>query len=354
VNVPSRISRAPDPGRLAAVALTFAEGVGPVTRRQMVGAHGTIRRAVEALAPDVAMRAIDRAERAASEATRIGASCVIPDDGAFPVSFNELEDPPLAIWTLGDVVEAAASPAIAVVGTRDSTPYGERVTRSIVAGLARAGVSIVSGMARGIDAMAHRAALDAGGRTVAVLGTGVDVPYPVGHRELHGAIARAGAIISEGPPGARAHAGCFPRRNRLIAALGGATIVVEAGVKSGAMGTVEHALALGRTVGVVPGPVDSAQSEGTNLLIRDGATPITSVADALALLGLSAPGPASVQLDDAVQRKVWDALAKPARTLDVLCMSVGLPARECMTAISALEVRGAIECGMTGEIRRRS
>ena len=280
--------------------------------------------------------------------------CLIPLDEDFPDALRELEHPPRAIWVMGDVASAIAPPAIAVIGTRLNTPYGERVARSIVGGLVRAGVSIVSGMARGIDAIAHRAALDAGGRTVAVLGTGVDVPYPVGHRELHAAIARTGAVVSENPPGAKAHIGCFPKRNRIIAALGAATIVVEAGVKSGAMGTVEHALALGRNVGVVPGPIDSAQSEGTNLLLRDGAAPITCVADALALIGLSSQVAATPALDDRAERRVWEALARPAQTLDILCMNAGLPTRECMTAVTGLELRGVIECALTGEIRRRS
>lgn len=277
---------------------------------------------------------------------------LVPTDEDYPSALRELDRPPTAIWTMGDVVSATALPAIAVIGTRLNTPYGERIARNIATGLARAGVSVVSGMARGIDAIAHRATLAAGGRTVAVLGTGVDVPYPVGHRELHAAIARSGVVLSENPPGASAHPGCFPKRNRLIAALGSATIVVEAGVKSGAMGTVEHALALGRNVGAVPGPVDSAQSEGTNLLLRDGATPIASIADALALIGLSSHVPGTPELDDAAERRVWDALAKPAQTLDILCMSAGLPARECMMAVTGLELRGVIECALTGEIRR--
>src|SRR6202030_1437326 len=155
--------------------------------------------------------------------------------------------------------------------------------------LVRAGASVVSGMARGIDAAAHRTAIEEGGNTVAVLGTGIDVPYPVGHRQLHRSIAEHGLVLSENPPGATPHQGAFPKRNRIIAALAPVTIVVEAGFRSGALNTASQAIELGRTVAAVAGPIDSDKSRGSNQLLRDGAVLIAVPEDALTLLGVSLP-----------------------------------------------------------------
>jgi DNA processing protein len=162
-------------------------------------------------------------------------------DADFPVVLRPVKPTVVALFTLGDR-SVLDGPRVAIVGTREMTGYGERVTRRLAGALARAGVCIVSGMARGVDASAHRAALEVGGRTVAVLGTGVDVPYPAGHRHLHADIAASGLVISEEAPGTRARPGCFPRRNRIIAGLVSLTVVVEAGFKSGAHSTVGHAL----------------------------------------------------------------------------------------------------------------
>jgi DNA processing protein len=239
------------------------------------------------------------------------------------------------------------------VGTRDPSSYAERVTRELCGALARAGAAVVSGMARGIDAAAHRAALDAGGRTAAVLGTGIDVPYPAANAALHAAIARRGLLLSEHAPGERATAGSFPRRNRIIAALAQVTIVVEAGAKSGALITAGHALDLGRVVAAVPGPIDSPRSAGSNELLRDGAVVIASVADAVALLGLERPAAAPRAEVQGDERLVWDALSGGPLDLDTLTARCALPARRCMAAVSALELSGSIEGAMTGEIRRR-
>jgi DNA processing protein len=242
---------------------------------------------------------------------------------------------------------------VAIVGTRDSTPYGERVARALGIAVARAGGCVLSGLARGIDATAHRAALEVGGRTAAVLGTGVDVPYPVGHRELQRRIAASGVVISEFAPGSRAQRGSFPRRNRLIAALATVTVVVEAGVQSGARNTADHALDLGRNVAAVPGPIDSPQSAGANLLIRDGAHVIVTADDLLALAGL-APRAATVAPDASPSEQlVWRSLDAGPLDIDTLTLRSGLPARECLAAVTALEMFGAIECDLTGAIRRR-
>jgi DNA processing protein len=274
-------------------------------------------------------------------------------DEGYPPALLDLRDPPRVLWAIGDRA-TLRPPVVAIVGTRKATAYGERVTREIAGSLARAGACVVSGMARGIDGIAHIAALEADGRTVAVLGTGVDIAYPAGHRPLHARIRAHGLLLSEELPGAHAGPGSFPRRNRMIAALATVTIVVEAGVKSGAMITAGHALELGRTVAAVPGPIDAPQSAGTNSLVRDGATVIAEVADALQLVGLTRPirrHDPTIATDS--ERAVWGALGDGALDVDTLAMRAGLPARECLAAITTLELSGAIECALTGEIRRR-
>jgi len=207
-------------------------------------------------------------------------------------------------------------------------------------------------MARGIDACAHRSALEAGGRTVAVLGTGVDVPYPRGHARLHAQIAEHGLVLSESPAGAAAFRGCFPRRNRIIAALAHVTIVIEAGHKSGALLTAKNALELGRTVAAVPGPIDSPNSAGTNELLRDGAHVIATVDDALALVGF--PAAPELPLPDLTdtERAVWDALGKGACQLDTLAARANMSLRECMSATTTLELRSLVSSGFSGEYRR--
>lgn len=209
-------------------------------------------------------------------------------------------------------------------------------------------------MARGIDATVHRAALDNEGATIAVLGTGIDVPYPAGHRQLHAAIAAKGLVLSENPAGVAAMRGCFPRRNRLIAALGRITIVVEAGLKSGALNTASHALELGRVVAAVPGQIDSEQSAGANQLIRDGAVVITSSADALALLGLAAP--TAERLMPRLPRDeqlVWQTVGFNFLDSDTISHKTGLSPQSCLAAITSLELMGLVECSLAGEIRRR-
>src|SRR5687768_112986 len=274
-------------------------------------------------------------------------------DDEYPAALLDLRSAPKVLWAIGDVAVLRA-PVVAIVGTRKATPYGVRVTREIAGALARAGACVISGMARGVDGIAHTAALDVRGRTVAVLGTGVDIAYPAGHRPLHARIREHGLLLSEELPGAHAGPGSFPRRNRLIAALASVTIVVEAGVKSGAIITANHALDLGRTLAAVPGPIDMPQSAGTNGLLRDGATVIADVADALQLAGLTPPARRpDPEIAGPAERAVWAALRDGALDVDTLTVRAGLPARDCLAAVTTLEPNGAIECALTGEIRRR-
>ena len=270
----------------------------------------------------------------------------------YPQVLEELSIPPDPVYMLGRL-SVLDGPRVSIVGTREPTPYGIRTARSIATAFARAGVCVVSGMARGIDAVAHRSALEQGAPTIAVLGTGIDVPYPVGHADLHRVIAENGLVMSENGPGCKAHQGAFPKRNRIIAALSPVTIVVEGGHRSGARNTASQALELGRTVAAVPGPIDSPQSEGTNQLIRDGAIVIATVDDALALVGARNAAPAAPYQLSEVDGNVWSALSAGPLTVDSLSRKTSLTPRDCLTAITSLEIQGMVESLLTGEVRRR-
>ena len=272
-------------------------------------------------------------------------------DARYPAALEDLPDPPRRLWARGDLA-ILERPTVAIVGTRRATAYAERVTRQLATTLARAGACVISGLARGVDAAAHHGALEVGGATIAVLGTGLDVCFPKGHASLQRDIAARGLLLTELPPTDAAHGGSFPRRNRIIAALARATIVVEAGVKSGALITATRALEMNRTVAAVPGPIDVPQAQGSNELVRDGATVVTSMADALALLGLTAPIRLHEIPEGTSERTVWQALEVGGLDLESLAARASLPAHETLAAVSALELRGLVECALTGEIRR--
>jgi DNA processing protein len=208
---------------------------------------------------------------------------VKPGDASYPAGLFDLEQPP-ALYVLG---ETTTAPAVAVVGTRRCTRYGLTLAEAFGRALAEAGWTTVSGLARGIDAAAHRGTLGVGGEAVAVLGSGIDVIYPQENREIyHSIVEGRGAVMSEYPPGTPPDRWRFPARNRLIAAIASAVVVVEAGEKGGALITARLGAELGRPVFAVPGDVDRAASSGCNLLIRDGAIPALGVGDLIAELEL--------------------------------------------------------------------
>jgi len=253
----------------------------------------------------------------------------------------------------GSLEVLAVKPRVAIVGTRRATAYGLRVTRELTTAFVRGGACIVSGLATGIDGTAHRAALEAGGSTIAVLGTGLDHVFPLAHRDLQRSIAERGLLLTECEPEHHGQWWTFPKRNRIIAALASLTIVVEAPEASGALITAGHALALDRTLGAVPGNIDQPRSSGSNQLIRDGAHAVASIADALALAGLTQPPRTPRGDPQGDDGRIWAALAEGALDLDSLCHRSGLPAAQCLAAVSRLEIAGSIECAMTGDIRRR-
>ena len=341
--------------RVDALALALAPGIGCRAYRERSERFGSAARAFGATVdPRDQSRLRDEAVRFAADAARCGATLLLFGDDVYPAPLLHLVDPPPYLCVLGDL-SVLARPTVAIVGTRRATPYGERVTHALAGALAAAGVCVVSGMARGIDAAAHRAALARGGFTAAVLGTGVDVAYPVAHRSLHASIAERGLVISEFPCGSSAAPASFPRRNRLIAALASLTIVVEAGERSGALITADHALDLGRDVGAVPGPIESPQHVGSNGLLKNGAHHILGAGDALSLLGLADPAsrPDVAATLHGDERAVWIALTDGAMPIDLLTERAALTPRRSLAAVTALELAGLVETLPTGEVHKR-
>jgi DNA processing protein len=310
-------------------------------RRGRAGSEGDRQAALEA-DPDT----IDTSVRA------VGARFVGPSDPGYPASLFDLErDPPIGLFVRGRELTELVQ-AVSVVGARNCSTLGNEVASDIGAGLGRAGVCVVSGAARGIDAASHRGALSAGGTTIAVLGSGIDVAYPKASRQLIDRAAERGAVVSEYAPGVEAEPFRFPARNRIVAALGRALIVVEGARGSGSMISVDHALELGREVFAVPGPVTSPLSEVPLELIRDGATMIRGADDLLADLGFASPAtieaPPELPEDE---RRAYRALAGPSLP-DVVARATGMSIPEAVTALIRLELRGLVR-GVGGRYERR-
>ncbi len=227
------------------------------------------------------------------------------------------------------------------MGARACSSYGSQVARLLGRELAAAGLVVVSGLARGIDGEAHRGALEAGGHTVAVLGCGIDRDYPAAHAQLAARVCEDGLVVSEYAPGVEPAPWRFPARNRIIAGLAVATIVVEARERSGALITADFALEAGREVFAVPGEITSALSAGANALLRLGATPLTSAEDVLESLGVEAAAPVSAELGEA-PRRVLEALEREPSGVDGLVRESGLDAAAVATALAELELAGAV------------
>ena len=259
----------------------------------------------------------------------------------YPPLLAELHDPPDRLYLRGGPASVLAEPSVAVVGARSCSSYGAQVAREISRELAAAGVVVVSGLARGIDGEAHRGALAAGGRTVAVLGCGIDRDYPRAHAHLAGRVAESGAVVSEYPPGVEPSPWRFPARNRIVAGLARATIVVEARERSGALITADFALELGREVFAVPGEITSSLSSGTNDPIRQGATPLLSADDVLGVLGRERPPPPPADLSHDA-RALLGPLSELSRSLDELTRATGLDSARIAAALTELELGGLV------------
>jgi len=362
----------------AALALAGVEGLGPAGARRLLDLHGSPRAVLTraggpgSLDPDPppglrrpGRRVEERLRRVRSvpetrlhELDAAGIRVVRYGGPGYPPILGDLHHPPIVLYLQGPL-PLPVERAVAVVGTRRATEYGRRLARDLAGDLAASGVCVVSGMARGIDGAAHRAALDAGGPTAGVVAGGLDVEYPAAHRSLFAAMRERGVLASEFPPGTRPEAGLFPRRNRIIAALGRVTVVVQAGRPSGALITASHALELGREVGAVPGPVGPEASAGVHALLRDGAAVVTSAADVLELLdGLGGaarvggarcvdpdalPGAGALpDADRAPAGRVWAAVSEGPCPGDVLAERSGLPHPAARALLDRLELAGIL------------
>jgi DNA processing protein len=312
-----------------------------------------------------------------------GIRIVCPQDPDYPELLRELTDPPAVLFLRGEL-KAEDRLAVAIVGTRHPTPYGLRQAERLAAGLAAAGFTIVSGLARGIDAAAHRGALQAGGRTLAVLASGLLRIYPPEHRQLADEIEKQGALLSEALPQQAPLGTSFPKRNRIISGLAWGTIVVEAGTKSGALITAHHAMEQGREVFAVPGRADDRTAQGCNRLIRDGATMVLTPEDVIETLrpmidkpsfglgrrsmeasrsgsravadqhpaktpelwtaagnspnseGTTSPRP--INLSE-IEQKIYQAVAYEPTSIDQIVALTGLPSSQVLATISLLELR---------------
>jgi DNA processing protein len=363
------MSEAPPPtdgALVSALRLALIPGVGPRTRRVLLDRFGSAEAALRAAPSELRecqgigpkltekiVRARDSidAEGEIAWCRRSGVTILLEGTPGYPSYLTQLPDPPGVLFVRGEI-KPQDGMAIAIVGTRHPTPYGLRQAERLAASLARAGLTIVSGLARGIDAAAHRGALSAQGRTIAVLGSGVSNIYPPEHVALADDVARQGAVVSESPPRSEPLPGSFPQRNRIISGMSLGVIVVEAGESSGALITARHAMEQGREVFAVPGRIDDRASHGCHKLIRDGARLLQSPDDVLEELGpLFTPTkrddgqvvhhPAELLLND-VERQVLSAIGGEATSIDEVVRSTGLGVPQVLSTVSVLEVRRVI------------
>ncbi|WP_435019608.1 DNA-processing protein DprA [Tundrisphaera sp. TA3] len=349
---------------LELIRLTMVSGVGPRICQALLDHFGSATRVLDAtesmlrdvpgvgkkLATSIAQahRAND-AEAELALCRSLGVRPLARGSEEYPDPLREIPDPPSLLYARG-TIEPADQLAIALVGSRRCTPYGLRIAERLASGLARVGLTIVSGLARGIDAAAHRGALSVGGRTIGVLANGLSEVYPPEHDGLAREVAASGAIVSETPMRQGPLAELFPRRNRIISGLCLGVIVVEATPRSGSLSTARHATEQNREVFAVPGPVDSLPSRGCHALIRDGATLVESVDDVLEQLGplvrevrpsADAPAvrhPVELTLSDQERSLLGHLGAEPV-AIDALIALTGLTASQVMATLSVLEMR---------------
>jgi len=354
--------------REAYIALNRIEGIGPVRVRALVEALGspeavlaaspTALAAVRGVGPKVAENVVaqrDGVDAGAEEAAaaKLGARLITPVDADYPAPLKTIYDPPLCLYVRG-TLEKKDEQALAVVGTRRASHYGAAQADRLAYLAAKAGFAIVSGLARGIDTVAHKAALKAGGRTLAVLGGALDKLYPPENSELAEEIAAHGAVLSEFPLGREPDRTTFPYRNRVVSGLSKGVLVVEAGLDSGAMNTAEQALEQGRSVLAVPGRVDMDGARGPHRLIQNGARLVADLPDILKEFEFLFPPDEQARLarrqdarqrltlapgEEALVRALW---SEPELDFDVLIRKTGLTSAQLMTLSMQLEMKRVV------------
>jgi DNA processing protein len=352
-----------EPGDGVAGALVAAMGAASAWRTVIDAGTG-----IGLLAPDNGARelrdgiarwrprvSVARVGSALRDAAQLGARLLLPGDEAWPEPLDDLDaHAPLVLWTRGDVSALRADERVGIVGARAATAYGEHVAGEIAGDLAAAGVSVISGGAYGIDGAAHRAALGVGGATVAFLAGGVDRAYPQGHRDLFRRIVGTGAVVSEVPCGTPPTKWRFLSRNRLIAALSDATVVVEAGWRSGSLNTAGHAAALGRPLGAVPGPVTSPASAGCHRLLREYDARCVTTAEEVRELWRPSTDAASKACRESPERtRLLDAMsARTAWDADELARRSGIAPTSVRSLLGILELEGLVQRTERGWRRR--
>lgn len=356
----------PDSNLLADVRLAMARGIGPRLHAQLIAAFGSSDGALRAtdrqllelngLGPKLLsqLRSVPPLEDVEVElrlAARHGITLRSLRDDTYPAPLREIADPPQILYVRGELLPEDTL-AVAIVGTRHASGYGLEHAEQLANGLARAGVTVVSGLARGIDAAAHRGAIAAGGRTIAVIAGGLLEVTPPENRDLAEQITAAGCLLSEMPPRTPPGPGAYPRRNRLVSGLSMGVVVIEADDKSGALITARHAGEQGRDVFALPGNVTNRGSRGCHRLIQDGARLITGVDDILSELTYpAAPVPrldgrelrhvAELNLND-LERAILDAIAPSPTAIDQIVVQTELPVHRVLSTISVLEIKRLI------------
>ncbi len=344
--------------RDAYLAFNHVRGMGAVRYRKLLNYFGSLSVAWEA--PKDALLAAGMTEKLIHSLSvtkqsfdpvllqtnleKKGIKVLIWDDNGYPPYLLEIAQPPPVLYYLGDITEAD-NLAMAIVGTRNVTSYGKQLCKDTAAYLAGHGITIVSGLARGVDKIAHQAAIDIGGRTIAVLGSGVDVIYPPEHRNLAESIIKNGAILSDYAPGTKPEGYNFPPRNRIISGLSRGTIVIEAGERSGALITAKFAVEQGRDVFAVPGSVLSPMSKGTNHIIGEGAIPMTNPATVVSHLGLEKKKTVSSSERIAMsplEQRVYQALGSDTMHVDELCAKLDMPIEKLNATLMMMQLKSLV------------
>ena len=341
------------------IGFNLIKGIGAVRMQGLVSYFGDLESAWSASPADLAgaglgLKLIERvlAARASVDLDQVwgkiekqGIKILTWQDEAYPQRLKEIDQPPPVLYVCGDYLPDDLF-SVAIVGTRKVTPYGRQITEELSSFLAANGLTVVSGLARGVDAIAHQTALKAGGRTIGILGSGVDKIYPPEHRGLAEQMMGRGAIISDYAPGTPPDASNFPPRNRIISGLSLAVVVIEAGETSGALITAEFAAEQGREIFAVPGSILAPQSKGTNKLIQKGALPLLSVNDLMQALDISRVGQQKsvrkIMPGDATESKLLGVLGSEPLHVDEIRSQSELPIEKVTATLALMELKGMV------------